>query len=495
MKSLTVDVKPAFAKVDFTKDTKNHLMLELKGGPAAEVKTRPPLDLIAVVDVSSSMGSAMKMENVKKSLRLMVNHLSPGDFLTVIEYASDVRLALPRTPTAPRTKQTIFHAIGGMNPSGMTNFSAALVTALDEARNSERSANALKRIIFFSDGCPTTGDTDPDHLIKFCEQCPAEWAVTTMAYGRAGDESRDGALMSSNYGMGGEVNLDLLDKMARAGRGNFYYMRDADSAARAFASELGGLISTVAQDIRVVVTPKPARIEIAEVLEDLDVEDQGDSLIIRIPDLMADETKFITMAITCRKQDDPGAAGDKVVSDLTIQFLDVAGGRVEHLSVAPLIQWVEPGLEDSRMHEDVAVQLAFIETVKAQEEAFRKAEAGDFAGATSVIDGAALAYAGLKSARVDRFIAALEAVKPMFTDAMSFVRDHDHYKASMSETKRGRAGGGVWTQTFSTPAQEAVQESFTLDADEPQGHEDAGEESQDEPKPSSRAKKAKAPRY
>ncbi|MFH1112830.1 MAG: hypothetical protein V1792_02820 [Pseudomonadota bacterium] len=75
--------------------------------------------------------------------------------------------------------------------------------------------------------------------------------------------SRNGDLIVNSYGMGGEINLDLVEKMAEAGHGNIYDMRDADSAARAFAAQLGGLITTVAQDIKTTVESDDPRIEVA----------------------------------------------------------------------------------------------------------------------------------------------------------------------------------------------------------------------------------------
>jgi hypothetical protein len=100
-------------------------------------------------------------------------------------------------------------------------------------------------------------------------------------------------------------------------------------------------------------------VQIAGILEDLDVTTKGKSLLIRIPDLMADETKYITLATTCKQRDQPG---DSVVADIALQYVDAAGGDVRNVSVAPLIRWVTPGEEDTVMHEDVLAQLTIIET-------------------------------------------------------------------------------------------------------------------------------------
>lgn len=496
MKSLTVDVKSAYGKVDFTKDTANHLMIEVKGRPATSDQKRPPLEIVAVVDTSSSMGSAMKMENVKKSLRLMVGNMGPGDFLTVIAYDSDVRMALPRSETDPRSKQKIFHAIGALQPSGMTNFSGALITAQEEISKSECAWGSVRRIIFFTDGCLTSGNTSPEYLIDLCRRVPTDWGITTMGYGIASDASRNSDLIVNSYGMGGEINLDLLERMAEAGRGNFYYMRDADSAARAFAAELGGLITTVAQDVKITVEPDGSRIEVTEVLEDLDVEDTGDSLVVRLPDVMADETKFITLALVCKKQTAPDGPEGQPVARITVRFLDALAGGVEEFQVSPIVRWVAPGLEDTRIDADVATQLALIDAIRAQEEAFQRAQAGDYAGAMSVLSAATGAFKLVGTPRALGLAACYNEVAETLKDKTSFLHGKRSYAASLHETKKGRAAGGAFMCFFSTVSQQAAQDSFAHRwGDDAERRTDAAENAAPPSRKTDRSKRSSVPRY
>jgi Mg-chelatase subunit ChlD len=496
MGSLTVELKNAYSKVDFSKDTKNYVMLELKGGTAPSLQKRPPLDIIAVVDTSSSMGSAMKMENVKKSLRLMVEHMSPGDFLTLIEYDSEVRRSLSRTETDSRSKQTIFHAIGMMQPSGMTNFSIALGSALESARKTEGTSGSVRRIIFFTDGCPTSGNTSADYLIRFCKRPPTGWGITTMGYGLASDASANTDLILDSCGMGGEVNLSLLEKMAEAGEGNFYYMSDADTAARAFATELGGLITTVAQDIKIAVEAEPSRIEVTEILEDLDVQDTVDSLAVRVPDLMADETRFITLAVKCKKRGVPDELHAEAIARITVHFLDAVTGAVEEFQVSPAIQWVAPGLEDTQMNADVATQIALIEAISAQEEAYARAQAGDYAGAVALVNAATGALRQVGTARALSLAVCYNTVAETLKDKAAFLRGQPDYAASLYETKKGRAAGGAFMRFFSTITQERTQESFADHwDDEAEKGADGDENTMRRVGTANRSKTSRVPRY
>ena len=459
MASLTIDAKAGYGKVDFTRETDNYILVEIKGGSLNTEIPRPPLEIIAVVDTSSSMATSMKMENVKKSLRLMVEHMSPQDSLSIVEYASDVRVAVSGEKTDMRSKQAIFHAIGAMQPSGMTNFSAALGMAFDAARKQECGNGSVQRIIFFTDGCPTSGNTNPQDLISLSRTIPHGWQLTTMGYGFAEDSSKNSALVTPSMGMGGEVNLDLLERMAEAGNGNFYYMKDADSAARAFANELGGLITTVAQEIRITVRPDQSRITLKEVLEDLDVDDKGDAVEIHIPDVLAEEIKLVTLAVTCKKQKAP-ETGSTSVAIVGVQFLDTPNGEVRTIQISPMIQWVEPGKEEKQLDPDVATQLAVLQAIKAQEDAFQKAQAGDFAAASAVINGAAGTLRSVGTLRAMGFAACVANMGVMLKDKGSFLRKRDEFAASAHEARKGRATGGAFMRFFSTAAQRMTQDSF-----------------------------------
>ncbi|MEW6351332.1 MAG: VWA domain-containing protein [Thermodesulfobacteriota bacterium] len=452
MSNLTMEAKPGLRRVLSSRDTPNHVMIQIRGGDRPSSEMRASLDLIAVVDMSSSMESGGKMKNVKKSLEFMVENMAETDRLTVIGYSSKARMVLPATRTTRAAKKDIVAAIGHLRPAGFTNFSGALGLACAQAKRVLTDTVSVRRIIFFTDGCPTTGNTELEFLVSLCGNAPEGWQVTTMGYGTAGGHHAGLAVEGS--GMGGEVNLALLEEMARRGRGNFYYMRDEDTAARAFATELGGLISTVAQNIEVEIRPVTARAELGRVLESLDVEQRDEGVIVRMPDVLANETKFVTFEVKCRQQDHPGAEEDVQMARVTAKFLDAVTGRLESLEVSANVMYVAPGREDSVIDPDVATQLALLQAVNAQEKAHRMALAKDFGRASQLLSDAADNLRDLQTARSMILAEGFQDMSEIVFDKDTFDDAADTYAASAYEARYGRSAGGSFSDSLLTPTQE-----------------------------------------
>jgi len=252
--------------------------------------------------------------------------------------------------------------------------------------------------------------------------------------------------------------------MARAGKGNTYYMKDADTAAKAFATELGGLLTTVAQDITVTFEPVADRIDVKEVLEDYNVEDKGTSLEVKIPDVMSEETKYVTFKVTCKKRDAAEGARPAKVACVKIHYLDTNTGKyvtAEHSCKA--VQWVESGKQDTVVDPDVVTQIAVLEAVKAQVVAQRKADAGDYLGAAATLDFAAQNLFDTGTDRGVTLTKGLRRMKGMVADRDSYASSHQVYCASSNEFSSGRSGGGVYDKEFLNSVQCSMRADFGAD--------------------------------
>lgn len=461
MASVDIKIKTAFSKVPNSRITANHILLELTGAKPEGDKARPPLDIIAVVDTSISMSWNNKMDNVKRTLELLVKNLSEDDNLTLVEYNSSSRIALKRTKIRDEFKPTIQQAIEALSPHDATNFGAALSMAYTATERVGQDENLIRRIIFFTDGCPTSGITHPDRLIELCGQSPSDWRISTMGYGIDDPSVND-------------VDLELLADMAKAGKGNFYYMKDAESTARAFAAELGGLISVVAENIAVTVKPYNGRVIIRELLEEMDHEFSGQSIRILISDLLADETKRLTFAVDCVCQYAPKGENDKKVADVAIEYLDIPQTRFVTQDTQVALEFVPEGNHSTEIDKNVAEQLAFLNASQAQKEAFEKAQAGDFQSAKRIIDMAIQALRDVGAQRALIMANGFEETSKALRDPVTFDRKKADFTVSMYESSHGRSAGGAFSEDFYTPTlKESVTifiddlpESLDLDSDE-----------------------------
>jgi hypothetical protein len=479
--SITITPKYGFDKVDFSTDTDTHLMLEIKGSENGS--SRAPLDIIDVIDHSSSMSSANKLAHIKKSLALKINHMSNGDFLTIISYNSYTSLLLPRTEMTAAGKQKALQAVSSLYACGGTDYGQALGALKQELSSNGTTDNFVRRVIWFSDGCPTSGQQDPAILADICKDTPDGWQFTTMGYGvqrddlmkigdsqkpssQSGIDVRFGAMaFNAPTGMSGEVNIGLLTSMAEAGRGNFYYMKDADSASLAFANELGGLLSTVAQNLKIEVTPVKDRVDVKEVLEDLDVEDKNDTLVVTIPDIMAGETKYITMPIVCKKRDSEEAHRAAKIAQIKISYLNPKTGNYESVEVSPKIQWVKSEKKSTDVDPDVKTQLAVLEAIKAQEAAQKMANLGNFADASQIIADSAKVLRSVGTSRGLDLGEKYGQTQAFVADSASYHYSKDIFETSFNELKTARSSGGVYGSSLANKTQMNMAASFKNDWD------------------------------
>lgn len=141
------------------------ITLKIKGHVGSET-SKTPIDVLVILDksgsMSDSMGSQSKWNAAKSAISAMVNSFSANENLdvrySIVTYSGDKGSGL-FSPDEPWDDAQVVQdwtesmpAVTG-NPDGGTNYQAGLRTGLSQL-NKARS-NALKGVIFLSDGQPT----------------------------------------------------------------------------------------------------------------------------------------------------------------------------------------------------------------------------------------------------------------------------------------------------------------------------------------------------
>lgn len=141
------------------------ITLKIKGHVGTET-SKTPIDVLVILDksgsMSESMGSQSKWNAAKSAVSSMANEFSANENLdvrySIVTYSGD-KGSWPISPDKPWNDAQVVQdwtetmpAITG-NPDGGTNYQAGLRTGLSQL-NKARS-NALKAVIFLSDGQPT----------------------------------------------------------------------------------------------------------------------------------------------------------------------------------------------------------------------------------------------------------------------------------------------------------------------------------------------------
>ncbi|MGJ8634497.1 MAG: vWA domain-containing protein, partial [Luteolibacter sp.] len=126
-------------------------------------ETRPPSNLVFLLDVSGSMSPPNKLGLVKEALGLLIKRLDARDRISIVVYAGSSGLVLPPTP-ANKTKK-ILRALNNLEAGGSTNGGEGIQLAYKTARE-QFNQLGNNRVILCTDGDFNVGTTDKGSLVK-----------------------------------------------------------------------------------------------------------------------------------------------------------------------------------------------------------------------------------------------------------------------------------------------------------------------------------------
>ncbi len=180
-------------------------------------------DLVVVLDVSGSMRKA-KLEQARAAVQSIVESLRPGDRFNLVAFSSGVELwreALQ--PVDGAGQREAVRWLEGLRAVGATDINRALLAALAQVAGGESARPAY--ILFVTDGQPTQGESAVDAIVRNAlGHLPAERTPRLFT-----------------FGVGYDVNTDLLDNLAAELRGGSHYVApDAaiDEAVGAFYAQV-----------------------------------------------------------------------------------------------------------------------------------------------------------------------------------------------------------------------------------------------------------------
>lgn len=160
-------------------------------------------DIVFVLDTSGSMAEEGKMEKARNALLFGVRTLRDGDRFNIINFAGEEHLfedRLIESNAANRRRGEDF--VKKLQPTGGTNINDSLRAALKQFDSSDRP----KMLVFLTDGRPTVGETNVERIIKNAQEIKVE------------------GLRLFTFGVGYDVNTQLLDKLAEENSGTADYV-------------------------------------------------------------------------------------------------------------------------------------------------------------------------------------------------------------------------------------------------------------------------------
>lgn len=199
-------------------------------------ETRPPANLVFLMDVSGSMRSQDKLPLVKTALRGLAGKLTSKDRVSIVVYAGAAGLVLEPTSNAAEIRA----ALSELNAGGSTAGGAGIELAyrIAEANKIEGGVN---RVILATDGDFNVGTSDRESLIELIEKKrESGTTLTVLGFGR------------------GNLNDAMMEQIADHGNGNYAYIDSALEARKVLGDEMGATLFTIAKDVKIQVEFNPA---------------------------------------------------------------------------------------------------------------------------------------------------------------------------------------------------------------------------------------------
>ncbi len=179
--------------------------LLMAGTPATlgDARARIRREVILVLDRSGSMAGE-KLDQARSAALQVIEGLADGEAFNVVDYSTNVERFAP-TPVL-KSRDSVLAArayLAALRPNGGTNVHDALVEAM---RQPSAGAGFLPLVLFLTDGLPTVGRTAPAAITAAVEQGnPHQRRIFT-------------------FGVGADVNVPLLDRIADLTRASASYV-------------------------------------------------------------------------------------------------------------------------------------------------------------------------------------------------------------------------------------------------------------------------------
>jgi Ca-activated chloride channel family protein len=313
---------------------------------------RRDLNLSLVIDRSGSMAGA-PLHHALKAAESVVDQLEATDTLSVVVY--DDVVDVPVAPQAVSDKSALKSAIRRVQAGGITNLSGGWLKGCEFVK-AHLDPQKVNRVLLLTDGHANMGIQDPRVLTTTSGQ-KAEEGITTTTLG---------------FAQG--FNEDLLIGMARASKGNFYFIQSIDEASEVFSIELDSLRAVVGQNLSVTIELSIG-VELLDILSLAEVTQtaQG-STVIGLGDLYEREDKLLGLSLSL-----PSASvGDLPIMKVHYSADVIQDGAIQSVSgtteIVAKIGTIEESASAASSH--ILLELSQLTIAKTKETALNLAEQG-----------------------------------------------------------------------------------------------------------------------
>lgn len=180
---------------------------------------------------SSYQVAISKLDQAKEAAKKAVQQMNNGDYVSIVIFDDNPRIIYPSVEISESTKSQVLMAISTIVLGGSTNLHGGWLMGATEVAK-KMSNDFINRVVILTDGQTNAGIQNPAHIAKDVAGLYEKSISTTT------------------FGIGEQFNEDLLQKMATAGGGNFYYIDDDTKLSKMFEDEFNGLNNLCATEVK-----------------------------------------------------------------------------------------------------------------------------------------------------------------------------------------------------------------------------------------------------
>jgi Ca-activated chloride channel family protein len=164
---------------------------------------------------------------------------------------------------------------------GSTNLGEGWLRGAEQVARAQAAASgpSVNRVLVLTDGLANLGMTDPAELTRHATELRVRGIATTT------------------FGVGEDFDESLLQSMADAGGGHFYFIADTAQIVDQIASEVGELLEVVARDATIEVTAPDGMGVAVDSLSRFAVEARGNRWLVRVGDLIAEQRLEVVLRV------------------------------------------------------------------------------------------------------------------------------------------------------------------------------------------------------
>ena len=311
---------------------------------------RAPINVALVLDRSGSM-NGQPLESAKDAAERFVSFLAPQDRLSVVAFDDTVTTLFG--PAAAGNASAV-PAIRQLQSGGSTNLSGGWLRGLQLVQ--QQLVDGTNRVVLLTDGQANQGVVDVGQLVSMSGAGSAGRVSTTCV------------------GLGPHFNENLLEPMARAGGGNYWFVEGDDQMTAIFENEISGLVALSAQNVEVTVRLTHPRTAGVTLLQSLPMTQLPDgSRRITIGDLYATSPRTLGLRFHV---DSVAELLETQVAEVTIEADVMTAQGIVHRNITMPVManldgtdHVEPVVEDTMLE---------FQAAQAREEAIRLADRGEY---------------------------------------------------------------------------------------------------------------------